>query len=393
MDVVYNHFGPSDLDLWQFDGWNENNKGGIYFYNDWKSQTPWGETRPDYGRNEVREYLRDNALYWIREYRVDGLRWDATTYIRNVYGHNNDPSNDIAEGWSLMQWINKEIFKENPGAISIAEDLKNNAYITKGIDQGGAGFSSQWDAGFVHPVRRVLIEAEDSKRDMHAVCRAIEYGHGESAFKRVIYTESHDEVANGKARVPEEVDPGDASSYFAKKKSCLGACLVFTSPGIPMIFQGQEFLEDDWFHDKDPIDWSKKDRYSGIWRLYRDLIHLRLNHGHKTAGLCGKNVHVFHVNHTDKVIAYHRWTEGGAADSVVVIANFSNRRYDAYEIGLPHGGLWNVRLNSDLHQYDSGFGNLYCPHMEARSEARDGLSWRAAIPLSPYGFLIFSTDH
>ncbi len=76
VDVVYNHFGPGDLDLWQFDGWSENEKGGIYFYNDHRSQTPWGETRPDYGRGEVRQYLRDNALMWFEEYHVDGLRWD-----------------------------------------------------------------------------------------------------------------------------------------------------------------------------------------------------------------------------------------------------------------------------------------------------------------------------
>jgi len=64
-DIVYNHLGPSDLSLWQFDSWSENNKGGIYFYNDARSQTPWGDTRPDYGRSEVRQYLRDNALMWF----------------------------------------------------------------------------------------------------------------------------------------------------------------------------------------------------------------------------------------------------------------------------------------------------------------------------------------
>jgi 1,4-alpha-glucan branching enzyme len=62
VDVVYNHFGPSDISLWQFDGWQENNKGGIYFYNDWRSATPWGDTRPDYGRGEVRKYIFDNAM-------------------------------------------------------------------------------------------------------------------------------------------------------------------------------------------------------------------------------------------------------------------------------------------------------------------------------------------
>ncbi len=65
LDVVYNHFGPSDLDLWQFDGWSENNMGGIYFYNDWRAETPWGKTRPDYGRKEVRQFIRDNAMMWL----------------------------------------------------------------------------------------------------------------------------------------------------------------------------------------------------------------------------------------------------------------------------------------------------------------------------------------
>ena len=78
LDVVYNHFGPSDLDLWQFDGWSENGLGGIYFYNDWHSETPWGATRPDYGRGEVRQFIHDNAMMWLEEYHVDGLRLDMT---------------------------------------------------------------------------------------------------------------------------------------------------------------------------------------------------------------------------------------------------------------------------------------------------------------------------
>ena len=78
VDVVYNHFGPSDLDLWQFDGWSENGKGGIYFYNDDRSSTPWGDTRPDYGRDEVRRFIHDNAMMWFYDFHVDGLRFDMT---------------------------------------------------------------------------------------------------------------------------------------------------------------------------------------------------------------------------------------------------------------------------------------------------------------------------
>lgn len=80
LDVVYNHLGPNSLDLWRFDGWHHNDLGGIYFYNDGRARTPWGHTRPDYGRPEVRRFLRDNALMWLEEYHVDGLRCDSTFY-------------------------------------------------------------------------------------------------------------------------------------------------------------------------------------------------------------------------------------------------------------------------------------------------------------------------
>jgi len=76
VDVVYNHLGNFAGDMWDFDGWSENGKGGIYFYNDWRSHTEWGETRFDYGRGEVRQYLCDNAMRWLEGRFADGLRWD-----------------------------------------------------------------------------------------------------------------------------------------------------------------------------------------------------------------------------------------------------------------------------------------------------------------------------
>lgn len=121
VDVVYNHFGPTDMDLWQFDGWQENEQGGIYFYNDHRANTPWGDTRPDYGRGEVRKYIRDNVMMYFEEYHIDGLRWDATAYIKNIEGNEVNPANDLPEGWSLMQWINDEVQERFPGRLLIAE--------------------------------------------------------------------------------------------------------------------------------------------------------------------------------------------------------------------------------------------------------------------------------
>ena len=389
VDVVYNHLGPSDLDMWRFDGSYTGSYGGIYFFQDWRAPTPWGDTRPDYGRGEVRTYLRDNALYWLSDFNCDGLRWDSTINIRT---QNNGGGGDITDGWSLMQWINDEIDATAAGKISIAEDLQNNSWMTKTTGGGGAGFDSQWDAAFVHPIRDAIITANDADRDMYKVRDAIAKIDNGDHLDRVIYTESHDEVANGKSRVPEEIWPGNASSWYSKKRSTLGAGLVFTSPGIPMIFQGQEFLEDGFFSDTDPLDWSKATTYSGIVDLYSDLADLRRNTAGKTAGLLGNNVNVHHVNNTGKVVAFHRWDNGGAGDDVIVVANFSSTGYSSYNIGFPRGGTWRVRFNSDWNGYDSSFGNWNAYDTTANWGAKDGMNYNGNVGIGPYTVIVLSQD-
>lgn len=389
VDVVYNHLGPDDLDLWQFDGWSENDKGGIYFYNDERAETPWGATRPDYGRGQVREYICDNALMWIQEYGVDGLRFDATSYIRNVQG-TRGPEGDLPDGWSLMQWINQEIHGARPAALTIAEDMQDDSALTAETKDGGAGFNTQWDGRFVHEVRQILLAHDDAARNMETVRDMLLHRLGSDAFARVLYTESHDEVANGKARVPEEISPGDAATWVAKKRSTLGAALLFTAPGIPMIFQGQEFLEDEWFRDDDPVDWSKKDRFAGIVRLYKDLIGLRLNREGNTKGLCSQNIDVYHVNQDQKVIAYHRWDEAGASDSVVIVANFSAEPRSDYRIGLPAEGTWQVRFNSDSKAYDTEFSDMGEASVTAEQREYDGHPASGTVELAPYTIIVLS---
>lgn len=391
LDVVYNHIGPSDLSLWQFDGWNENDMGGIYFYNDWRANTPWGDTRPDYGRPEVRQYIRDNALMWLEVYHLDGLRLDMTVYIRNAKANGN-PGDDLPDGWSLLQWLNSEIEARQPWKLMIAEDLHGEAVITAPLEAGGAGFDSQWDSNFVHPIREAIITMEDAHRDMAKVAAAISFGYNENAFERVIYTESHDEVANGKARVPEEIKPGEADSYWSKKRSTLGAALVFTAPGLPMIFQGQELLEDTWFSDTQPIDWGKLERNAGIHQLYTDLIKLRRNWHGTTGGLQGHHTKVYHVNDIAKVIAFHRFQLAGPGDSVVVAANFSGVAREHYWVGLPGPGRWRVRLNSDWQGYEAGFQNTSSNDVDALDQEQDHMPCRGSLSIGPYTVLILSQD-
>ena len=387
LDVVYNHFGPSDLDLWRFDGWSENDKGGIYFYNDWRSNTPWGDTRPDYGRGEVRSFLHDNAMMWLGEFRVDGLRYDMTLYIRSVSGNGGD---DLHEGWTLTQWINREVAERFPGKITIAEDLRGNEAITRHESEGGANFSTQWDDGFVHPIRAVIIASDDAHRDMDTVRDALLRRYAGDAFKRVIYTESHDEVANGKARVTSEIDPNDPEGWYALKRSTLGAGLVLTAPGIPMLFQGQTALQDGWFQDTDPVDWSNVRKFSGVTRLYRDLIRLRLNADGVSRGLTGQHIEVHHVNHDGKIIAFLRYREGGENDHVLVVANFSAANVENYEVGVPVVGRWVSRFNSDWVGYREDLGNFPVFDVMATDGGRDGQPASASVAVAAYSLSIYT---
>ncbi len=387
LDVVYNHFGPSDLDLWRFDGWSENEGGGIYFYQDWRKETPWGDTRPDYGRPEVRQFIRDNALMWVEDYHVDGLRMDMTLYIRSVRA---DGEPNLPDGWTLLQWVNGEIREKHPNTLTIAEDLQHNDWMTKPVGEGGAGYGAQWDDKFVHPVREAVIAAEDDQRSMGAIAAALTNRYNSDAFQRVIYSESHDEVANGKARVVHEIAPGDPNNWFAQKRSTLAAALVFTAPGIPMLFQGQEFLEGEWFRDTVPVDWDKRDEFQGIVRLYRDLIRLRLNHAGHTRGLSGQHISIIRADEANKVIAFHRWMEGGPGDDVVVIANFYREPRNNFTIGFPEGSAWKLLLNSDRKGYSTLFGDYPSTDVTAEPGECDGLPNHAAFNIGPYSVLVYA---
>ncbi len=387
LDVVYNHFGPSDLDLWQFDGWSENDKGGIYFYNDDRSETPWGDTRPDYGREEVRRFIHDNAMMWLRDYHVDGLRLDMTPYMRSVGGSGFE----LEEGFGLMRWITDSMRNEYPGRISIAEDLHGHDRIV-GTEDFGAGFHAQWDAEFVHPVRHAITAMNDEERSLASIADAIAHNYDGDPYRRVVYTESHDEVANGSARVPHEIDPENADGWFAQKRSTVGGALVMTSPGIPMIFQGQEALEGGWFSDDDPLDWDRIERYEGITKLYKDLIDLRLNRHGETRGLTGRGLNIYHVNEEDNVIVFQRWMEHGAGDDVVVVVNLSTSTYTDYRIGMPHAGQWKLRFNSDSKLYSALFGDHESFDITAFDEEQDGMGAHANISVGPYSVLIYSQD-
>ncbi|CAM4280924.1 alpha-amylase family glycosyl hydrolase [Zobellia nedashkovskayae] len=389
MDVVYNHFGPSDIALWQFDGWSENDKGGIYFYNDYRSETPWGDTRPDYGRTEVRKYIADNAMFWIDKYRCDGLRMDATSYIR-FEGGGLGLDTEINEGNILMRDINMQIQSKYPHVLTIAEDLKGDDKVTDSSEYGGLGYGSQWDMNFVHPVREVLTMINDSDRDLQQIVNALTYSYSGDAFRRIIYTESHDEVANGKARVPEEIQPGDAESPFAKKRAILGIVLTLTAPGIPMLFQGQEFIEDEYFQDTEALDWGKLDKLKGINKLSTDLIALRTGKAERTNGLRGQQIEIIHFNQDTKILAYVRSRDADDNEPVLVILNFGDKAFEEYGIGVAKDAEWKLRFNSTWKGYDEDFSELAVEGMEKVEEPTDEKPFTGQVTIPAYAALIYT---
>jgi 1,4-alpha-glucan branching enzyme len=324
---------------------------------------------------------------WLDEYRMDGLRWDATKFIRKT----DSGGTDIPSGWSLLQASNNDVNARFPDKLIIAEDFDDNDWVTRPVAQGGAGFDSQWD-WFVHSIRGVASASSDGARDMNTVRDAIAHAYNGAAMQRVIYTESHDEVAadNGKQRLTSAISPSAPTGLQARKRSTLAAGVLFCSPGIPMIFMGQELLEDGAWDDTDPLDWSKATSQAGTRLLYKDLIALRRNIGECTAGLTGPNTNVFHLNNANKQIAWHRWKDGGERDDVVILANFSGWPINNYRIGLPRSGTWKCRFNSDASIYATDNANTPAPDVEANGPAWDGLAQSGTFRVGAYALVVYS---
>src|SRR5262249_27075110 len=152
--------------------------------------------------------------------------------------------------------------------------------------------------------------------------------------------------------------------------SLLGAALVMTAPGIPMIFQGQEFLEDKDFAFPmgTPLDWNYAERFSGIWAAYHDLITLRKS----DPALMDENIQVYHQNNQAKVLAFRRW-DPKTAHRLVVLANLGQQSFTDYQIGLPNGGAWYVQFSSDDRKYSEDFGGVPTQRvLRAKTSPYDG---------------------
>lgn len=348
LDVVYNHFS-ADNDLWQFDGWSENGRGGIYFYNDQRGDTPWG-SRPDFGRPEVREFILDNVSMWLSNYHVDGFRVDSTIYMRNTAGNNNDPVHDIPEAWSLLSEITRVSHKIKPGSLVIAEDCAGNSAITASQLAGGAGFDAQWDLGLPHVLRGALHIGGEAP-GLANLCNVLGQSFNNCWQQRIVFADSHDTAANGGSRMV-AVAVKDVHSINARRIAILTSAIALTAPGVPMLLAGSEFLQGGDFNDWNSLDWANIDQFGGIVSAHRDLIALRRNQYHQTGGLQSPALHILLADENCRVLMYQRGDTG--QQPVIVLANFSGLKWHNYQINLP-GSTWRVAFNSAWSGYSADF--------------------------------------
>lgn len=331
-----------------------------------------GDVALDIAQPSVRSVIVKEALRWLRDTHIDGVRHDMAAYTDLV------DASSVARpvGWQLIREMNQAIRDEYSGIVLIALDDRGDARVTS-MDASGALFHTQWDMQFVHALRECL----DGRRPMADVRDAIGSSFGDT-FSRIVYTHCADLIDR------EPTADGDPLDWEAAKRVTLGVAMTLTSPGIPLIFQGQEQA-----HGGQVGDDHAASQDHGFSDLVRDLVRLRRNWYDTTRGLSGRGLDVFHCNEESRVVAWHRWADIGPGDDVIVVANLSATAFPVYRLGFPDDGLWRLRFSSDDSSYCPLFGGHPSTDVTAEFRQRDAQPASADVSIGPYSVLVFSQDH
>lgn len=400
-DVVYNHAGPFNGDghgLYFFDllanpnAFGNNNNESLYF----TDQSVAGGLVFAYFNQDVRQFLINNALYWMQEFHVDGFRYDLASEIEN-HG-----------GTGFCQDLTGTVRFLKPDAPQIAEFWNSDRRQAVLPPPNGLGFDMAWHDLLRDKLRGIIGDAShggDGSLDMHGLASALAFRptNFPDFFRAVQFLESHDDVHTGaKPRIPALADPSDHRSFFARSRARVATGILLTAPCVPMLFMGEEFLEDKQWTDNpqgstdnliffDGLDPRTGDkRMQDFYRFTQELVHLRLAH----PALRGETINAYHAVNSNRVLAYHRWLEGLGRDVVMVVSlNESTFDQPNYQLGFPQGGRWLEVFNSDVYE---DFGNRQ-PHgnggsIIADGPPMDGFSVSAGIVIPANGILVFAKD-
>jgi 1,4-alpha-glucan branching enzyme len=387
LDVVYNHAGGAfgDQSIYFFDRRHQGNDNDSLYFTDrgWAGGLVFA-----YWNDTVKQFLIDNAKYYLTENHCDGFRYDEVSVIKNVGG---------AHGWLFCQYVTDTAHYVKPEAIHIAESWPVEQAIVARTGAGGAGFDATQNDGLREAVRSAISQAAQGAGtfvDLDGVGREIASPVLSESWRAVQCTENHDIVRTGRApRMPALADGSNARSWYARSRSRVALGLTLTAAGIPHLFMGQEFLElKPWSDDPaapNRIDWAgaENDRaMADFLRFSRELIATRRS----LPGLRGAGLNVFHVHNLNRVLAFHRWTPGEDND-VVVIVSLAEATFRGYQLGFPGGGTWREVFNSDY--YDNCPNPLVAGNggrIDASGGPMHGLPASAILTLPANAILIFT---
>ena len=389
LDWVPGHF-PSDAHgLAQFDGTH------LYEHADPKEgfHQDWNTLIPNYGRAEVANYLSANALYWLEEYHLDGLRVDAVAsmlyrdysrkegeWVPNKFG-----GRENLEAIDLLKRVNTLAYAENPGIMTVAEESTSFPKVSAPVDAGGLGFGYKWNMGWMNDTL-VYIEMDPIHRKYHhdEMTRGITYSFSENFILPI----SHDEVVHGKGSMLEKM-PGNEWEKFANLRAYYS--FMWGHPGKKLLFMGCEFAQPaEWNHDAQ-LDWdsAQKPLHKGIQNLVRDLNNLYRNTSALHVKDCTHDGFEW-INCNDaenSTLSFVR--HGNAGDLPVVVAcNFTPIERTHFKIGVPEAGHWLEVLNSDAENYGGeNRGNL--GEVNADDAGWHGQKASISITLPPLSVLFF----
>ena len=360
IDWVPAHFPRDDFALARFDG------TALYEHSDPRrgAHPDWGTLVFNYGRHEVRNFLISNALFWLREYHIDGIRVDAVAsmlyldysrregeWVPNEFGGRED-----LDAVAFLKQLNETIYAQEPGIISAAEESTAWPGVSRPTYLGGLGFGFKWNMGWMHDTLAYFQQEPIYRRyHHHELTFSLMYAFSEN----FILPLSHDEVVHGKGSLVSKM-PGDGWQKLANLRALYA--YMWAHPGKKLLFMGGELAqEQEWSHERS-LDWHLLERpgHAGIQSLVRDLN--RLYRDEPALWELDSDPAGFwwiEPNDADRnVVAFARQSRGGER-VLVFVANLSPVPRESYRLGLPRATRWREAINTDSTFYGgSDIGNL-----------------------------------
>jgi 1,4-alpha-glucan branching enzyme len=386
VDWVPAHFPKDDFALARFDG--------TPLYEDpnpTRGEHPdWGTYVFNFGRKEVRNFLVANALYWLEEFHIDGLRVDAVAsmlyldYSRedgqwspNVYG-----GRENLEAVQFLQEMNATCYRRVPGCMTIAEESTSWPGVTRATHLGGLGFGFKWNMGWMHDsLGYMQNDPVHRQYHHHQMTFSMVYAYSENYILPI----SHDEVVHGKGSLLRKM-PGDRWRQLANLRAYLA--FMWAHPGKQLLFMGSEFAQESEWAESRELDWWLLDHveHRGVRDLVRDMNHIYAD----TPALWSLDqdesgfAWIDANDASNNVFSFLR--RGADGSWLACVVNFAAVPHHGYRVGLPEPGRWTELLNTDAEAYSgSGVGNM--GQVRAEEMPWHGLPASATITVPPLAAL------